>query len=146
MSSTMNCQTKPRGQGKKSIICIKKFLSALVAGSFQVSAGLSCMCEVSRGTSSYIYSEESKNPSFFCLSKSSRESVELSLCFFQFQPPEGASGLADRGLSLGAFRGSGSADRMTARTNDDRRWKQMNGSAGLRGECVCGGCVCALYK
>lgn len=49
LSSTMKCQTKARGQEKVFTICIKKFLSALVAGSFQVSAGLSWMCEVSRG-------------------------------------------------------------------------------------------------
>lgn len=49
MSSTMKCQTKARGQEKVFIICIKKFLSALVAGSFQVSAGLSWECEVFGG-------------------------------------------------------------------------------------------------
>lgn len=73
MSSTMKCQTKARGQEKVFIICIKKFLSALVAGSFQVSAGLSWECEVfggwGGGTSSYIYSEESKRkiPRWFVL-------------------------------------------------------------------------------
>lgn len=45
----MKCQTKARGQEKVFIICIKKFLSALVAGSFQVSAGLSWECEVFGG-------------------------------------------------------------------------------------------------
>lgn len=38
-----------RQKKKVFIICIKKFLSALVTGSFQVSAGLSWMCEVSGG-------------------------------------------------------------------------------------------------
>lgn len=51
---------KAKRQEKVFIICINKFLSALVAGSFQVSADLSWMCEVSSGTSSYIYSGESK--------------------------------------------------------------------------------------
>lgn len=51
---------KEKKRRKVFIICIKKFLSAVVTGSFQVSAGLSWMCEVSGvggGTSSYMDSE-----------------------------------------------------------------------------------------
>lgn len=74
--------------------------------------------------------KKKKNPSLVRPSWSGRESVELSLCSSQIQPPEGASGLGDGGSLLGALGGAGSADRVTARTNEDHRWKQMRGSAG----------------
>lgn len=141
----MKCQTKARGQEKVFIICISKFLLALVARSFQVSAGLSWMCEVSRGHLEFHLQWRIKNPSFFCLGWSSRESVSsvfVSSTFNLLKEPADF----DSCLSLGALGGSGSANRVTARTNDDQRWRQMNGSAWQRGKCVWGLCVyvCSL--